>query len=81
MFITILFWFIVFYLMFRFVFGFVVPLITTTRQIRTKMKDVHQNMQDFQQTNQTKGSYNSTSNTQTGSNVSKGDYIDFEEIK
>jgi hypothetical protein len=67
--------------MFRFVFGFVVPLITTTRQIRSKMKDVHQNMQDFQQTSQTNSSYNTTPNTQTKSNAAKGDYIDFEEIK
>jgi hypothetical protein len=81
MFITTLFWFIVFYLLFRFVFGFLVPLITTTKQIRSKMKDVHQNMQDFQQSGQTNNSYSTTANTQTKSNTAKGDYIDFEEIK
>jgi hypothetical protein len=45
------------------------------------MKDVHQNMQDFQQSGQTNNSYSTTANTQTKSNTAKGDYIDFEEIK
>jgi hypothetical protein len=80
--ITVVFWFIVFYLLFRFIFGFVVPLVTAGRQIRTKMKDVHENMQDFRDSNNSETyAANNGSTKQSNSNASMGDYIDFEEIK
>lgn len=77
--ITILFWFIIFYLLFRFIFNFVVPLISTTKQVRSKMKDMHQSMNDFQKTNTQQD--RNTAAPQYNSNTAKGDYIDFEEIK
>jgi hypothetical protein len=48
------------------------------------MKDMRQNMGEFENTHQTTSSHNGTSNqskSTASASSSKGDYIDFEEIK
>jgi hypothetical protein len=52
----------------------VIPLLTTTRQIRSKIKETQQNPNP--QAKQEKEGKKSNANS-----TSKGDYIDFEEIK
>jgi hypothetical protein len=89
----ILFLAIVFYLLYRFVFNFLVPVARATRQVREQFR----NMQDPNNSAgaQSQRSY-TTSAQQPGANAPKtgqqrgqspsgkapaGDYIDFEEIK
>lgn len=81
--IPFLLWSIVLYLLFRFIFNFLIPLITATRQIRTKMKDMQGNVQDFQErnANQPFNDKREQPPQDYKTNSSKGDYIDFEEIK
>ena len=81
--VAIIFWIITCYLLYKFIFGFVVPLVSATRQVRTKMKDMQQNVEDFQKA---QNAGNSPTENTSGPysfkpNASKGDYIDFEEIK
>jgi len=81
MIIEVIFWFVVFYVLMRFVFGFVVPLISTGKQIRTKMKDAQQHMHDFQSSNNAQTNNSNTTKQPNNSTTSMGEYIDFEEIK
>ena len=80
----IFFWIIACYFLYRFIFGFVIPVLLATRNVRAKMKDMRQNMGEFENTNQTTSSSGNGSvnqGTTTSASSSKGDYIDFEEVK
>ncbi|RYY89316.1 MAG: hypothetical protein EOO15_06570 [Chitinophagaceae bacterium] len=80
MFLTYLFWLILGYLAFRFIFGFVVPMIRTTRQVRRSFREMNQKMNE-----RFGGTQPSDDDAQkvppSGPAPRKGDYIDFEEIK
>jgi hypothetical protein len=81
--ITALFWLIICYVLYKIIFGFVVPLISATWQVRAKMKDMQQEVNGFRKPH---GSQTSPDGTHSEAspfkqNASKGDYIDFEEIK
>ncbi len=58
----------------RFLFGFVIPVVTTALQMRKKMKEMHRATGD-----ETSFAPNTASNTKP--TTTKSDYIDFEEIK
>lgn len=63
----------------RFVFNFLIPVIRTTRQFRSQVKQFQQNMQ---QQNGFQDSSRQTAEADTHKAAAdKGDYIDFEEIK
>jgi len=73
-----------FYIIYKVVFDFIVPIFRTTQKIRQQFGDMQQQMQD--QMNATQNGYrNNTSPSQPPpSNEQKakaGDYIDFEEVK
>lgn len=77
MFIRLLVWFIVFYLLLKFIIRIVIPVFLATRNVQSKMKDINENMNDF---------HSSESSSPADKEVrkkskSKGDYIDFEEVK
>ncbi|HEX8278217.1 MAG TPA: hypothetical protein VF540_05960 [Segetibacter sp.] len=79
----VIFTIIAFYFLFRLIFGFVIPVLAATKEVRSKVKDMNQKMTDFESTGQT---FNPSSNStypknEPASSVAKGDYIDFEEIK
>jgi len=67
-----------FYLLYKFIFEFVIPIFRTTREVKKKMNEFQQNMNKQAETNRT------SSTTMDKPPVSKpksDDYIDFEEIK
>jgi hypothetical protein len=86
---------VVFYLLYRFVFNFLVPVFKTTKHVRQQFKNMQDHMQQgnpFQQTgnpfqpnnNQFQQQYARPQEPKSAagsSSPSKGDYIDFEEIK
>ncbi len=78
---TTLIWFLIIFLLFRFVFGFVIPLLTTTRQLRSKMKDMQQNARNFKTNTSSDYNSNTREKEQKRSTPAKGDYIEFEEVK
>jgi len=70
---------IVFYLLYRFVFNFIVPVARTTRHVRQQFR----NMQEMQHPprQQQAQSGPSPSQQRPASKPQAGEYIDFEEIK
>ncbi|HUQ67538.1 MAG TPA: hypothetical protein VM101_15355 [Flavitalea sp.] len=70
-----LFWTIAFYLLIRFIFNFVIPVFRATKQMKGQMREFQNRMQsDPEQPFQQK-------HEPSGTEVKKGDYIDFEEVK
>lgn len=80
MLIRLLFWFILFYFTFQFVLKVVIPVLTATRAVRSKVKDVNEKRSSFQPDDTVSANEN-TAQSQTKTSSAKGDYIDFEEIK
>jgi Plant ATP synthase F0 len=69
---------IVFYLLYRFVFNFLVPVLRTTRHVRQQFRNMRNDMGQQASAEQT------ASHTQERHSSTRGpaeDYIDFEEIK
>lgn len=75
-FIELLFIFLVFYLLYKLVFNFIVPVYRASSQIRSKMNEVNQQYNQRQGPPENPG----TSATPKKRPPSE-DYIDFEEIK
>lgn len=69
------------YFLYRFIVYFIIPIVSTSRQVHRQMKDFHQRMQQ-----QETGTYQYQETTQPAREPQKpsspgGDYIEFEEIK
>jgi hypothetical protein len=66
------------YLAIRFIFGFLIPVIRTTRQVRRQFEDARNRMQD-----QMQDTYSQSTPRQKSASpaATQGDYIDFEEIR
>jgi len=71
---------IVLYLLYRFVFNFLLPVVRTTRQVRQQFRNMQEGMGGNEQQHFTTGEQKQQ-RPATGSKPLKGDYIDFEEIK
>ena len=78
----VIFYIILTFLLYKFVFNFLIPVIAASRKVRTAMKDMRERAGQFEnqgrpinpdQPLHSKSTTKGTSNT--------GDYIDFEEIK
>lgn len=73
-------WAIILYLLIRFVFNFLIPVIRASMQMRQQMKAFQDKMnQQNQFTNEESRQYNGSPKQQNKSKTS--DYIDFEEVK
>ena len=68
----------IFYLLYKLVFDFIVPVSKTTTQFKSKMQDMHKMQQDF--TKQQKGNNNQAPPSPKAPSH-ESDYIDFEEVK
>lgn len=69
---------IVLYLLYRFIFNFLLPVVRTTRQVRQQFRNMQENMgpqQGFEQSQPKQPSRPSSGKP------SVGEYIDFEEVK
>ncbi|HWJ90619.1 MAG TPA: hypothetical protein VNR87_05885 [Flavisolibacter sp.] len=73
-----LFYAFLFYLAYKLVFDFALPLFRTTRRIKKSFREMNQRMQ--QHTEQFEKNSAAGAKTQ-GTKAGGGDYIDFEEIK
>ena len=73
---------IVFYLLYRFVFNFLVPIFRTTRHVRDQFKNMQDQMRQGQPFQQQYARQHKNPETGAGSSSnSMGEYIDFEEVK
>ncbi|MFZ9660634.1 MAG: hypothetical protein ACO29O_02050 [Chitinophagaceae bacterium] len=79
-----LYYFLIIYLLYRFVFNFLIPVISTSFKVKKQFDQAKQQMQEHM--NHEYARQNNASATQqqnTGVNTDKigGEYIDFEEVK
>jgi Sec-independent protein translocase protein TatA len=66
------------YILYKVIFDFIIPVYRTTKQVKSKMNDMHSRMQE-QQSGQS--SQHSQEPVKKSTTVSKDDYIDYEEVK
>ncbi|MBL7738147.1 MAG: hypothetical protein JNK14_02940 [Chitinophagaceae bacterium] len=66
--------------LYKLVFGFIIPVYRTTRQMKKKFREMHERMQE-EQTKQQGFHPEGKQPDQASIKVPSGDYIDFEEIK
>ena len=66
--------------LYNLVFKLIIPVFKTTRQMKQKFREMHDNMQDQMQ-QQPDFSTQPNGGEKSASKKSKEDYIDFEEIK
>ena len=78
MFGRLLFQALLFYIAYRFIFNFVVPVVRTTLQLRKQAKKFQDQVR--QRAPQPEESVNATNNSRKNTSNAKGDYIDFEEL-
>jgi len=69
----------VFYLLYKLVFDFIIPVYQTTKSFKQKMGDMQQKM-DEQTRKQQADQFNSASKSNE-TKVDKHDYIEYEEVK
>lgn len=79
MILSFLFFTFVAYLIFKLVFDFVIPIYKTTKQVKRKFRDMHEQMNG----QENRGGSNSGTKPDSEKNQKKpsSDYIDFEEVK
>jgi hypothetical protein len=65
--------------LYNLIFRFILPVYRTSKQMKKKFSEMHQQMQEHM--NQQQGFDNNASAQKTPSQKPAGDYIDFEEIK
>ena len=74
----------VLYLVYKFIFDFIIPVYTTTKQVKKQFGDMQSKMNEMnrqqqqQQANQYKAN---TAKASTPPKTGKDDYIDYEEVK
>lgn len=68
------------YFLFRFIFGFVIPVANAALSMRRKMKDMQGRMNTYQNGGNTTPQ-DQTNQQPTSPKPAAGDYIDFEEVK
>ena len=69
---------VVIYILYKVIFDFVIPIYKTTKQVKTKMNDIHSRMQEQQRTQSTPPAQEPVKKSTA---ISKDDYIDYEEVK
>lgn len=69
---------VAFYLLYKLVFDFIIPVFKTTNQVKKQFKDVQEKMNQF---NQQETASTSENINRPKTAPSREDYIDFEEIK
>jgi len=76
----VLLWALAIYLLYRFIFGLVIPVSRTASQIKRKMSEMQQ-QQAFQQQEYARQQEQPQQKQTPPSSAKKDDYLDFEEVK
>lgn len=71
------------WLLYKLVFGFILPVYHSTKHVRQQMNDMQQRMRQQYEEQQASAqqSQHTSSNIPPRPTADKGDYLDFEEIK
>jgi hypothetical protein len=73
-------WGIFIYLLYKFIFGFVIPVSKATRQIKSKIREAQANQQRFQEQQNRNAPKQEQFQKQTPP-ANDAEYIDYEEVK
>jgi membrane protein insertase Oxa1/YidC/SpoIIIJ len=76
----VLLWALAIYLLYRFIFGLVIPVSKTASQLKQKMSEMQQ-QQAFQQQEYARQQEQPQQKQAASTAVKKDDYLDFEEVK
>lgn len=79
MLIRLLFWFLVFYVSFKFIIKVIIPVFLTTKNVRANMREMNEKMHEAH--SNTEDGARNFNEPDAKTSAAKGDYIDFEEIK
>ena len=69
------------YLAYKLIFDFIIPVYKTTKQMKQKMADLHEKMQNQQRQNSSASTSASSTSAKPQTKSVAGDYIDYEEVK
>lgn len=70
----------VIYILYKFIFEFIIPVYKTTKQVKQKMDDMHQQMQQ-NQASAANDLFTKSQHTEAPKRPASEDYIDYEEVK
>ena len=79
--IKLLFYIFIGYILYRLVFGFIIPVYNSTKQVRRQMRDMQEHMRNQYQQQQQQNTPPPPPRKEPAKPRDKGDYLDFEEIK
>ncbi|MEP6673838.1 MAG: hypothetical protein ABJA78_01740 [Ferruginibacter sp.] len=72
----------VLYMVYKLIFDFIIPVYTTTKQVKKQFGDMQQKMSEMNRQQQQSGQYNSNTSTQPAQpKPGKDDYIEYEDVK
>ncbi|HPH86031.1 MAG TPA: hypothetical protein PLC48_11260 [Ferruginibacter sp.] len=77
--VRLLFELFVLYLLYKLIFEFIIPIYRTTKQVKRKMSEMHQQMEEKQA--QYKDSYQKPAEPYQPTKGYQDDYIEYEEVK
>lgn len=69
------------YLVYKLIFDFIIPVYNTTKHMKQKMNEMHQQMQDRQEMQDQSFSKQNARQAEPSKKSISDDYIEFEEIK
>jgi hypothetical protein len=69
------------YLLYRFIFGFLLPVFRTTRQVKKQFRDMQEKMNDFARQREEVFQQQPKEDPKKQQKAPPGDYIDFEDVK
>lgn len=75
----VLFELFVLYLLYKLIFDFIIPVYQTTKQVKQKMGEMHQKMNEHMQ--QQQQSQFNAAEKKTDTKPGREDYIEYEEVK
>jgi predicted tellurium resistance membrane protein TerC len=74
----IIFLFVAFWLLYKLVFDLIVPIYRSTKVMRSKFREMHEQMQNEMKEQRSQDNFSTTQKVKPEG--SKGDYIEFEEV-
>ena len=78
----IIFYTFIFWLLYKLIFDFIVPVYQSTKQVRRQMGDIQDRMrQQFEQQQQQQAAEPQRPQATAAKKADKSDYLDFEEVK
>jgi len=70
-----------FYLLYKLVFDFIIPVYKTTKQVKKQFGEMHSKMDEMNRQQQSKQPFSQETKPPSASKPKSDDYIEYEELK